>query len=238
MIYELRLYHANMGRIDDIAARMENLMPPVFKQHGFNTPLGQWYATAGPSQPLYVWMLHWPDWEKRTKTYASIYGDEEWNKIRAKTNGPSEMVLRFNIQLMNPAPAHAAVSKLFGDPSGEIGGIHDLIIQESYPGKLGDANKAMIDVDLPAIKECGGRVLGVFNNEAGIVTPGLTWFVAWENYEARKEGWRRYQSMDTVKRQRQAERDALNTHMLGQYVNYLLEPTSYGMPNAAFAPKD
>jgi hypothetical protein len=238
MIYELRLYHANMGRIDDIAARMEKLMPPVFKKHGFNVPLGQWLAVAGPTQPLYVWMLNWPSWEKRTQTYASIYGDEEWAKVRAETNGPSEMVLRFNIQLMNAAPANAAAKALFADPAGEVGGLHELVIQESYPGRLGDANKAMAEVDFPAIKECGGRVLGVFNNEAGIITPGLTWFVAWENYEARREGWKRYISMDAVKRQRQRERDELNTHLLGQSTCYLLEPTSYGTPNAAFAPKD
>ena len=238
MFYELRLYHANMGRIDDVAARMDALLPPIFDKHGFHQPLGQWRATAGAVLPMYIWMLGWDSWEQRNKAFAGIYGDSEWDKVRSQTNGPSEMVLRFNIQFMNPAPAQKAVEELFGDREGEVGGLHDLMVQEAYPGMLGKANQALIDVDLPAIKECGGHVLGVFNTESGLITPGLTWFVAWDNYEARQEGWKRYHAMESVQRQREKERSELNTHYMAHYTNYLLEPTEFCTPNALFASKD
>ncbi len=78
MLYELRMYRTATGRVHDVANRMRDLIPPLFRKHGFPVPHGEWIVSAGAHMPMYVWLLSWPDSAKRAESFSSLYADEEW----------------------------------------------------------------------------------------------------------------------------------------------------------------
>lgn len=237
MLYELRMYHTAPGRLDDVADRMRDLVPAVFRKHNFPAPLGQWRATAGGKLPLYVWMVAWPDSEARARTFASLYGDAEWMDIRTRTNGPREMVLSYDISFMHDTPAGAAARQLHADRSGPAGGLHELRIHQIYPGKLSQANANLSTIDLPALKQAGATTLGVFDIQSGLVTPGFAHFLTWDDFEARRKGLAAYEADPAVRKARAAEAEELKTYVVGRHDSWLLEPTDFGAPFYGFAPR-
>ena len=234
MLYELRMYHVAPGRMDDVAARMRDLVPAVFAKHGFPIPLGQWRATAGSKLPLYVWMLAWPDSETRAHAFAALYGDAEWMKIRSETNGPRETVLSYDIAFLHDTPAGHAARRLHGDRTGPATGLHELRLHQIYPGRLVQANATLTETDLPAWKRAGATTLGVFEVQTGLVTPGFVHVLAWDDFEARRKGLAEYDANPTVRRAREAEAAELKTHVVGRHDTWLLEPTDFGLPNYGF----
>ncbi len=236
MLYELRMYHAGPGRLDDIATRMRDQVPALFAKHNFVAPLGQWRAVAGAKLPMYVWILAWPDSEYRAQAFASLYGDPDWQQLRVKTNGSREMVLAYDIAMMRDTPAGAAARQLHADRRGPARGLHELRLHQIYPGRAGQANATLSQTDLPALKRAGATTLGVFDIQSGPVTPGFAHFLAWDGFDARTQGLRAFEADEGVSRARAAEADELKTYVVGRYDSWLLEPTDFCPPNFGFEP--
>lgn len=233
MLYELRLYQAGLGRLDDVAARMRDLVPAAFRKHGFPVPLGQWYASAGPKLPLYAWMLVWPNSDVRAKAFASLYGDPEWQAIRTRTNGSREMVLKYDIYFMHGTKASETVTALHGSGVAQDA-LHELRLHDIYPGKTADAVDRLCTTDLPALKKSGATTLGVFDVQAGPNMPGLAHILTWPSYEAREKGLRTYADDASVAARNKSEADELKTHVLGRSDTWLLRPTDFCPPLIGF----
>ena len=237
MFYELRMYRTTPGRVGDVAARMDKLVPPVFEKYGFGPRLGEWICTAGSMMPCYIWILRWDSQEQRAKAYSGIYGDAEWNKVRALTNGPNEMVLGMDTYMLNQTAAGEAAWKMHAGLKGRAGGLHEMRMLEVYPGKGGDAQKRLIDIDLPALKKAGGVTLGLFDVTIGRGMASYVWFTAWDSYEARNKGWAKYAKTPAVQKARAQEVADVKTHYVGRHDTWLLEPTKHNGPRYNFAQK-
>jgi hypothetical protein len=235
MLYELRMYRTAPGRVHDVANRMRDLVPPLFRKHGFPVPHAEWIVSAGAHMPMYVWLLSWPDSTQRAQAFSSLYADQEWAELRRQTNGPREMVLKYDIYLMHGAPAWDAAKTLHADRSGPAAGLHELRIYELYPGRGSQANRTLTEVDLPALKKAGGTTLGVFDIQSGPALPAFAHFLQWENYEARRTGITAYEHDPSVVSARKAEVEELKTHVLGQHSTWLLEPTDFRTASFGFS---
>ena len=173
--------------------------------------------------------------EVRAKAFASLYGDPEWMEIRRKTNGSREMVLKYDIYLMHGSPVWDVARQLHAARSGPADGLHELRIYDLYPGKNAQANKAMSEIDLPALKKAGATTLGVFDVQSGPELPAYVHIMRWDNYEARSKGLKAYDADPAVVATRKAEADELNTYVLGHHNTWLLEPTDFRMANYGLA---
>ena len=106
MFYELRMYHTAPGRLDDLVERIGRVLPPFFDRHGFPPRLGQWTVSAGPAIPMLAWLLCWPGgFDQRTRSFAALGADPEWQAIRQETNGAGEMVRQYDLRFLTPSPA-------------------------------------------------------------------------------------------------------------------------------------
>jgi hypothetical protein len=229
------MYRAGPGRVGDIANRMRDLVPAAFRKHGFPVPMAEWVVSAGSHMPMYVWMLAWPDSAVRAKAFTSLYGDPEWTEIRKRTNGPREMVLKYDIYLMHGSPVWEAAKALHADRSGPADGLHELRIYDLYPGKHAQANKALIETDLPALKMAGATTLGLFDVQSGPELPAYVHIMRWESYEQRSRGLKAYEVDPGVIAARKAEVEELNTYVLGHHNTWLLEPTEFRTANYGLA---
>jgi len=230
MFHELRLYKSAPGRLHEIAARMADIYPPVFARTGFHPPLGEWTCTAGPDMPLYVWLVRWDSYEHREQTFARLYADPDWGPLRKLTNGPSEMVLGYDLYLLERGLDAAATAALHPGRTGTVEGVHELRLYHIFPGRAQLAMRSLAEVHLPALRDAGGVTLGVFKVSIGAGLPAIVHLTAWPDHAARDRGLELHAADPRVKAQLASERSQLMTEVLGRYESWLMRPTLHRPP--------
>lgn len=238
MLYELRMYQCAMGRVQDVADRLRDLMPAQFRKHGLPPPLGQWEATSGPRLPVYAWMLAWPDLETRNRAFGALWADPGWQALRDRTNGAREMVTRYNILLMSPTAAADVIRNLHGAGPAPAG-LHELRVYDIWPGRVADAVDRMRQTDLPALKQAGATTLGLFEVQSGGAggQPALAHFLIWPDYPTRERGLVLYEADPAVTARNRQEADELKSHVLGRRDIWLMRPSDFCPPYLGLAPR-
>lgn len=226
MLYELRIYHPMPGRLDELAERIGTVMPPFFERHGFAPRLGQWISVAGSPAPVFAWLLRWPSLERRMAGFAALGADAEWNAVRLRTNGPGEMVRRYDLRLLSPLDL--ATQPRDGQ-SVPACGLYEVRTLPVAVGRVRAAQEALATVDLPALAATGTTVDGAFDNIFGGATPGITLLLGWPDFERRREALAAYACRPEVVTARRDERHRwAGEHLLGEASSLLLEPARHG----------
>jgi len=89
-IYELRIYHVRLGKMDALKARFGDHTDAVFRRHNMKS-IGYWVAKDAPnSQNLFIYILEHPSRQKAEENWAAFQADPEWKKVKAESeaNGP------------------------------------------------------------------------------------------------------------------------------------------------------
>jgi hypothetical protein len=231
MFYELRMYHAVPGRLDELVERIGKVLPPFFERHGFPPRLGQWTVSAGPSMPMLVWLLCWPEgFGQRSASFAGLGADPEWQAIRQETNGPGEMVRKYDLRILTPALAWVRPAATDGLPPEPVRAeLFELRVYDVPVGSLAAANEILTTSHLPSLVACGATILGVFENQTGPSTPGITMLLGWSNFEERRKGLRRFESVPE-------DHSTEASNVLGSSACVLLEASPFGRPNHHLRP--
>jgi hypothetical protein len=229
MIYELRQYIIDRGRMNDNHDRMENHTPPLLRKHGIPV-VARWEALSGPRLPLFCYMMEWNDLAQREACWASFYADPDWAATRAATNAGSELVEGFDLAFLRP---HAAFAPNSADLGRQVGGLHEIITQRLVPGQNPAIAEFLSAIYLPRLRAAGAHVIGVCDMISGAGMPNIVLFVAWSDEQAWWNGRREFHNdpvvLDAFRRQR-AER---GTTLFGTNETLLLEPAAYALPNAS-----
>ena len=82
-VYELRVYHANPGKLDALHARFRDDTCRLFKKHGIEM-VGFWTPTQGQeaANTLY-YIVAFPSVEAQKKAWQAFRDDPEWKKAKA-----------------------------------------------------------------------------------------------------------------------------------------------------------
>ena len=219
MIYELRLYAVAPSRMADVHARFDEHLPALFARHGVNC-VARWTALAGPDAPRFVYLLAYSDYAHREATWASFYEDPQWLRIRTQTNAGHEMVERHDLLFLKP---HAV---WLPDPAPDTvaAGLHELVQQEISPGLNGEAHRFMADTWLPALRDAGARVLGVFDMAAGTGMQKIVMLLAWPDAQTWHAGRSRMDSHPGMQAALLDQRERLGTTVVQRAEVNLLAP--------------
>ena len=101
-VYELRLYHVNAGKMDELKARFRDHTDAIFKRHNMNS-VGYWSPQDPPSsQNLVIYILEHPSREEAEKNWASFQADPEWQKVKAESEKNGSLVDHIDRYFMDP----------------------------------------------------------------------------------------------------------------------------------------
>ena len=90
-VYELRVYHANPGKLDALNARFRDHTCKLFKKHGFEV-VGFWTPAAGEdSKNTLYYILAFPSLDAQKTAWAAFRADPDW--IKAKADSEKDGVL-------------------------------------------------------------------------------------------------------------------------------------------------
>ncbi len=102
-VFELRTYHTNEGKLDDLHKRFRDHTCDLFKKHGaeligFWTPLDE---ANGKGEKL-VYMLAFPSREAAKKMWEDFGKDPEWQKVYKESHKDGVLVKKVESMYLEP----------------------------------------------------------------------------------------------------------------------------------------
>ncbi len=88
-VYELRIYHANEGKLDDLLKRFRDHTTKLFEKHGMKN-VAYWTPLDDPLKGrTLIYILAHPSREAATANWKAFQDDPDWQKVRdaSEVNG-------------------------------------------------------------------------------------------------------------------------------------------------------
>jgi len=103
VVYELRVYHANEGKLDALIARFRDHTDALFKKHGM-TSLAYWTPTDEPLKGrTLIYILKHPSREAATANWKAFHEDPEWIKVSTASEVNGKLVEKVDSTYMTLA---------------------------------------------------------------------------------------------------------------------------------------
>lgn len=103
MLYELRVYYVNPGKMKPLQDRFANVALHYMKKHGIK-PLLFMEAVIGTSNQL-TYILEWESLAQREKCFTAFMGDPGWLAARAESEKDGAFLVRTNNTILSEVPS-------------------------------------------------------------------------------------------------------------------------------------
>lgn len=99
-IYELRVYHAYEGKLDDLLKRFREHTTKLFEKHGIKN-LAYWVPLDEPLKgKTLIYILEHPSREAATANWQAFRDDPEWQSVRDKSEANGKIVEKVDSTFM------------------------------------------------------------------------------------------------------------------------------------------
>lgn len=89
-LFELRVYYAVKGKLDNVNARFRDHTVKLFEKHGI-TNIGYWVPVENPDERL-IYVIAHKDLESRNKSFKEFGADPAWKKAAAESEKDGKIV--------------------------------------------------------------------------------------------------------------------------------------------------
>jgi len=91
-VFELRIYKATPGNLDNLHARFRNHTTRIFRKHGMEV-VGYWSPTSEEERgDTLVYMLEHADQETAAASWQAYIEDPEWAEVAAASNANGQIL--------------------------------------------------------------------------------------------------------------------------------------------------
>jgi hypothetical protein len=92
VVYELRVYHANEGKLDALLARFRDHTITIFNRHGMKS-VAYWVPTDEPLKGrTLIYILEHPSREAAMANWKAFHDDPEWVKVSTASEVNGKLV--------------------------------------------------------------------------------------------------------------------------------------------------
>ena len=92
VVYELRVYHATAGKLNDLLARFRDHTDKLFARHGMKS-VAYWTPVDEPAKSnMLIYILQHPSREAAVANWKSFQDDPEWKSVKAKSEEDGSLV--------------------------------------------------------------------------------------------------------------------------------------------------
>ena len=100
VVYELRIYHAYEGKLNDLLARFRDHTIEIFRRHGMKS-IAFWVPTDEPLKGrTLVYILEHPSRAAATENWKSFQADPEWVKVKGESEAKGQLVEKIDSTYM------------------------------------------------------------------------------------------------------------------------------------------
>ena len=91
-VYELRIYQAASGKMDNLVARFRDHTDKLFAKHGIKS-VAYWTALDEPAKSnTFFYILEHPSREAAAANWKAFQDDPEWKAVKAKSEENGKLV--------------------------------------------------------------------------------------------------------------------------------------------------
>lgn len=102
MVYELRTYHCEPGRLPNLLARFRNHTTKLFEKHGMKN-VGYWVPADGEAhENTLIYVLAHKDRAAAKQSWDGFRTDAEWVKVRTESEASGKIVSKVESVYMDP----------------------------------------------------------------------------------------------------------------------------------------
>ena len=101
MIYELRSYFANPGKMGALQRRFRDHTVTLFEKHGIHN-VGYWTNSIGGRTDELVYIVSFTDMAQRDAAWAAFASDPEWRTAAAESEKDGPLVHHIENRIMRP----------------------------------------------------------------------------------------------------------------------------------------
>jgi hypothetical protein len=184
-LFELRTYHAEPGKLDDLLARFRDHTCKLFEKHGM-TNIGYWVPVENKDN-LLIYLLAYPDRTAREASWRGFLDDEDWKKAAAASQKNGRLVRKAD-QLFLTA---TAFSPGF-DPASKAGErLFEMRTYTATSGRLAALHDRFSNHTIELFRNHGMTNLGYFQPVAGqpAAAETLLYFLAHKDAAAAAKSW-------------------------------------------------
>jgi NIPSNAP len=100
-VYELRLYHAAPGKLEQLLARFRDHTVAIFARHGMKS-VAYWVPVDEPQKSyMLIYILRHPSRAEAEANWKSFQDDAEWKSVKAKSEENGTLVEKVDSTFMS-----------------------------------------------------------------------------------------------------------------------------------------
>ncbi len=181
-VYELRIYTAVLGKLDNVVARFRDHTCKLFEKHGM-TNVGYWTATPDDGKLYYI--LAHASKAAADESWKAFIADPEWKEVVKQTEANGKIVASLERHYM----AATGYSPAIKAPAGEH--VYELRRYTASPGKLDALNARFRDHTIKLFEKHGMTNVGYWNLIQGEMGADntLVYLLAHKDMDAAKKSW-------------------------------------------------
>jgi heme-degrading monooxygenase HmoA len=187
ILYELRIYHCEPGKLHDLEQRFKNHTMALFEKHGM-TNIAYWKPTKENNNSLY-YILAYKDKESRDESWKNFIADPVWKEVQTKSeeNGKiltkiESIFMTINEDLSKPSKK---LSKLLSSNQ-----TYEMRTYYLLPGRYKNIVARFKDHTRKILKSHGmGNIVYFDTIEKDGAQPKLLYFLEHKDEEAAKQSW-------------------------------------------------
>jgi hypothetical protein len=186
-VYELRIYTAVPGKLDNVVARFRDHTCKLFEKHGM-TNVGYWTAAEDDGK-LYYMLAH-ASKAAADQSWKAFGADPEWKEVVKQTEANGKIVAGVTRQYLSATDYSPPVKA----PAGEH--VYELRTYTASPGKLDALNARFRDHTTKLFEKHGIINVGYWNPTKGEDVHGntLVYLLAHKDMDAAKKSWAEFRT--------------------------------------------
>ena len=186
LLYELRTYHAEPGKLDALLTRFRDHTCKLFEKHGM-TNVGYWVPVENNDNVL-IYLLSYPDKDARDAAWKGFLGDEDWKKAAAASEVNGKLVGKIDELFLTSTDFSPGFA---GDKNGGADRVFEMRTYTTRDGLLPALHKRFREHTIELFKKHGMTNLGYFKLTDGqpAAENTLLYFLAHKDQEAATKSW-------------------------------------------------
>lgn len=102
MVYELRVYTAEPGKLPELLARFRDYTIKLFEKHGIKS-VAYWTVLDEPQKSnTLIYILRHPSREAAAVNWKSFQDDSEWKSVKEKSEANGKLVTKIDSTYLAP----------------------------------------------------------------------------------------------------------------------------------------
>lgn len=154
--FEMRIYYAAPGKLDDLLARFRNHTTALFEKHGI-VNIGYWLPLTNSESKL-VYLLAYSSRDAREKSWKEFGADPAWQQVAKESEKDGKLVSKVESIYLQATDFSPPITPERSDPPH----VFELRIYQATPGKLDNLLARFHDHTTALFKRHGMGQFGYF----------------------------------------------------------------------------